>query len=146
MLGSAREVNRPREGIVRVLTIRQALGSPFVMLRTALLGGTINLEVVGLMHLRETVSGIPVGIPGTIPPGRAARPGIDVDGVRAGMVALLVVVEADAHWTIAAAGPGVEDAPSAVRAYVLASLGRIGRGRFARLTGWLSRRLGRWLS
>ena len=66
--------------------------------------------------------------PRTIPPGRAACPGIGIDRLAAGMVALLVIIEADAHGAIATARPGVEDAPSTVGTCVGTTLGGVGGG------------------
>lgn len=50
------------------------------------------------------------------------------------MVALLIMVQTYPYGTVATARPGVEYAPSAVGAYVLATLGRVGTRTFGRLT------------
>jgi hypothetical protein len=131
MLGCAREVNWPRKRIMLRLTLRQTIRTPPIMLRTTLLRRPINLKIIRLMNLRNTMPVIPIGKPRTIPPRRTSRPWIGVDGFTAGIVALFVVVEANADGAVATAGPGVEDAPSAVGADVFTALRWIGGRRLA---------------
>jgi hypothetical protein len=105
------------------------------MLIAALLGSPVDLKVIGLVQLGDAMTVLAIGEPGAVPTGRAPGPWVGMDGITAGMVALLVVIEADAHGTIALTRPGVEDAPSAVGAGVGTSLGGVGGGCLGGLGG-----------
>mmetsp|Transcript_50143 Transcript_50143/g.106757 ORF Transcript_50143/g.106757 Transcript_50143/m.106757 type:complete len:216 (-) Transcript_50143:65-712(-) len=144
MFVRAGEVDGPR-GRMGVLAFLEALVGTSVMLLAALLGGTVDLEIVRLVHLGQTVARVSIGIPRAVPTLDAAGPWIRVDGVPARMVALFVIVQADANGTVAAARPRIENAPSAIGPGIVAPLRRVRRGRFARLTrrlpGWTGRGL-----
>ena len=62
------------------------------------------------------------GEPRTVPPRTAPRPRIDMYRLPTRMVALLIVIQTNAHGTIAPTRPGVEYPPTAVGTNVLASL------------------------
>ena len=53
-----------------------------------------------------------VGEPGTVPAGTASSERVGVDRVRAGRVALLVVIKTDSDRTVASARPRIEYPPA----------------------------------
>ena len=141
---SAREVDGPGKRIMLSLRFNDTRTTSRVMLITALLGSPVDLKVIGLVQLGDAMTVLAIGEPGAVPTGRAPGPWVGMDGITAGMVALLVVIEADAHGAIATARPRVEDAPSTVSTCVGTALGGVGGRCLGRLSRWLGWRRYLW--
>jgi len=152
MLTCSWEVDWPRErgvAFAHSLGFSHAVCAAAIVLVAAFFGCAVDLELVRLVQHGLAEPTFLVGEPGTVPAWRTTCKWVCVDGLLTWRVALLVVVQTDAGGAVAAASPGIEDAPAAVGSYVVTPLRGVGRRALGRLTAWLRRRdragLSAWL-
>lgn len=132
MLWSAREVNWPGERWMTLFALLHASGGTTEVGIAALHRGAVNFEFLWRVLFAFAVTCGLVGEPRAIPSGGTTPERIVMDSFRTRQITLFVAVEADPDWTVATAGPRVEDAPTTIVADVFAASGWVCRGRLTR--------------
>lgn len=119
---STGEMDWPREWVMCIFTFLQTSGRLRKVFITALLGCSIDFEVIRLVQLRFAVARLSVRKPRAVPPWRTTCPRVGMNSLCTWMVTLFVVVQTYSNWAITPARPGIENAPPTISPDILTPL------------------------